>query len=215
MNEFENQEVVEQVGNPQVEDTFQETEVVEQFTTEENNDTATTQDEENEEFSAQSDENVSDEEALQVEVSQSDALQIQFNELQIAFDELQQQFEDAQSHIAELEQFQNSANEQIEALNTRNEELQSTIASYEAKEKENENIRKDELINKYEKVLESEEITVIRNSIKDFSYDELESKLAIQFANQQLAHEEEVKKVPLIEPQESQFALLMKNYRKN
>jgi hypothetical protein len=43
----------------------------------------------------------------------------------------------------------------------------------------------------------------------------LESKLAITFANKQLNSVEESPVVPLLEPEESQFALLMKKYRKN
>jgi len=35
------------------------------------------------------------------------------------------------------------------------------------------------------------------------------------FANQQLANSEEEKKIPLVAHEESQFALLMKKYRKN
>jgi hypothetical protein len=50
--------------------------------------------------------------------------------------------------------------------------------------------------------------------MNDFSYDELESKLAITFANSKMVTSES-KKVPLLEPQESQFALFMKNYRKD
>jgi hypothetical protein len=51
--------------------------------------------------------------------------------------------------------------------------------------------------------------------VKDFSYDELNSKLAITYANKQLTgNDEEVKKVSLPEPEESQFALLIKKYRK-
>ena len=114
-----------------------------------------------------------------------------------------------------MEQFRNTANAEIENLRAENEQLQSSLSSYEAQIIETENARKNDLVTKYEKVLEEEEINEIKDSIKDFSYDELESKLAIIFANQQLAHDEEVKKVPLIEPQESQFALLMKKYRKN
>jgi len=48
----------------------------------------------------------------------------------------------------------------------------------------------------------------------DLSYDELESKLAITFANKQMTGGED-KKVPLPETQQSQFALLMNKYRRN
>ena len=206
MNEFENQEVVEQtesevqVENPQVqEDTFQ----VEETTVEEEN-TAV----EETEVVTETEEEVSE------EPSEFEALQQQFNELQNYYNELQTNYENAQSRINELEEFQVTANETINSLQTENADLKTTLSSYEAQASEAEEVRKNGLIEKYEKILNEEEIDEIRNSIKDFSYDELESKLAIQFAHKEMA-QDEVKKVPLIEPQESQFALLMKKYRKN
>ena len=207
MNEFENQEVVE----TQVE----ETPVEEQVTSFEAEETAVVTEEETVENEVES---VVEETIEENEVENNtefELLQNQFNELQTSYNELQTNYENAQNRINELEAFQVTANTEIENLRVKNEELQTTINNYAAQAIEIENQRKNELVDKYEKVFDAEEITTIRNSIKDFSYDELESKLAIQFANQQLAHEEEVKKVPLIEPQESQFALLMKNYRKN
>ena len=206
MNEFENQEVVEQtesevqVENPQVqEDTFQ----VKETTVEEEN-TAV----EETEVVTETEEEVSE------EPSEFEALQQQFNELQNSYNELQTNYENAQSRINELEEFQVTANETINSLQTENADLKTTLSSYEAQASEAEEVRKNGLIEKYEKILNEEEIDEIRNSIKDFSYDELESKLAIQFAHKEMA-QDEVKKVPLIEPQESQFALLMKKYRKN
>lgn len=207
MNEFENQEVVE----TQVE----ETPVEEQVTSFEAEETTVVTEEETVENEV---EPVVEETIEENEVENNtefELLQNQFNELQTSYNELQTNYENAQNRINELEAFQVTANTEIENLRVKNEELQTTINNYAAQAIEIENQRKNELVDKYEKVFDAEEITTIRNSIKDFSYDELESKLAIQFANQQLAHEEEVKKVPLIEPQESQFALLMKNYRKN
>ena len=207
MNEFENQEVVE----TQVE----ETPVEEQVTSFEAEETTVVTEEETVENEV---EPVVEETIEENEVENNtefEILQNQFNELQTSYNELQTNYENAQNRINELEAFQVTANTEIENLRVKNEELQTTINNYAAQAIEIENQRKNELVDKYEKVFDAEEITTIRNSIKDFSYDELESKLAIQFANQQLAHEEEVKKVPLIEPQESQFALLMKNYRKN
>ena len=64
--------------------------------------------------------------------------------------------------------------------------------------------------------MSEEEISPIKEVAKDFSYDELESKLAITFANSKIAGSEEKEmKVPLPDPEESQFALLMNKYRKN
>ena len=63
-------------------------------------------------------------------------------------------------------------------------------------------------------VYDEEEINPIKDKINDFSYDELESKLAITFANKQMTGGE-VKKVPLPDPEQTQFALFMEKYRKN
>jgi len=74
------------------------------------------------------------------------------------------------------------------------------------------------LVKNYQKLLGEEEISVIQDKINDLSYEELESKLAVTFANQKMSQLEEAPvetKVPLQEPEESQFALFMKKYRKN
>ena len=217
MNEFENQELVKQVEdeiqveNPQAQeaqDTFQ----VEETTTEEEN-AIVTEEENSTETENESVEESVDENVLEGS-SEFEALQSQFNELQASYEQLQNDFNEAKNHISELEEFQTNANNELNTLRTQNEELQNTISTYEAQAVENENVRKTNLINKYEEVLGAEEITEVRGLINDFSYDELESKLAIKFANQQMA-QPEIKKVPLVESQESQFALLMKKYRKD
>lgn len=151
------------------------------------------------------------------EVDHFAELQQQFEALQASYNELNQQYQDAQNRIAELETFQQTANTDLEALRQQNTELQATITSYETQVTSMNTARKNDLINKYEKMInEEEEIERFRAEVDNYSYDELESKLAITFANQQMAQKEvEEDKVPLIEPQESQFALLMKKYRKN
>lgn len=217
MNEFENQELVEQVENeiqvenPQAQkaqDTFQ----VEETTTEEEN-VVVTEEENSTETKNESVEESMDENVLE-ESSEFEALQSQFNELQASYEQLQNNFNEAKNRINELEEFQNNANNELNTLRVKNEELQNTISTYQAQEVENENARKTNLVNKYEEVLGTEEIAEARDLINDFSYDELESKLAIKFANQQMA-QSKIKKVPLVESQESQFALLMKKYRKD
>lgn len=141
-----------------------------------------------------------------------EALQNDFNELQTSFEALQKELTSAQERIATFEA-------EIETLNNTNNSLQqelsaaqATIATYEANATAEENERKDTLIQDYEKVLSAEEITPIREAVADFSYDELESKLAVIFSRKNLSGES--RKVPLPEPEESEFAKLMKNYRK-
>ena len=213
MNEFENQEVVEQVENPQVQeevqDTFQQTVAVEEEIVETE---VTVEETIFEEQSTESEPEV--QELVSEEPSEFEVLQTQFNELQESYNELQTNYEAAQARITELEQFQTSANTELETLRTQNQELQTSLQTYSNQAIEAENNRKIELVKKYEKVMKEEEISDIKEKANDFSYDELESKLAIAYANKQMAGND-VKKVPLPEPQESQFALLMKKYRKN
>lgn len=141
-----------------------------------------------------------------------EALQNDFNELQTSFEALQNELTSAQERIATFEA-------EIETLNNTNNSLQqelsaaqATIATYKANAAAEENERKDTLIQDYEKVLSAEEITPIREAVADFSYDELESKLAVIFSRKNLSGES--RKVPLPEPEESEFAKLIKNYRK-
>ena len=57
-----------------------------------------------------------------------------------------------------------------------------------------------------------EEIAPIKAAVADFSYDELESKLAVTFSRNHLKTESN--KVPLAEPEESAFAALIKKYKR-
>lgn len=146
------------------------------------------------------------------EPSEFESLQIKFEELEKAHAELKEQFE---SRIAELEEEKNSITNELEVFKAKNSELQKIADSYAAEKSSREEMQKNELIKKYEKYLDEEEISPIKDMVKDFSYDELNSKLAITYADKQLAgNDEEMKKVSLPEPEESQFALLIKKYRK-
>ena len=146
------------------------------------------------------------------EPSEFEALQVKFAELEKAYTELKEKFE---SRISELEEEKSSITEELESFKVKNNELQQIADSYAAEKASHEEEQKKELIKKYEKYLDEEEISPIKDMVKDFSYDELNSKLAITYADKQLAgNDEEMKKVSLPEPEESQFALLIKKYRK-
>ena len=149
------------------------------------------------------------------EHSDFEALQQQLNDLQAAYNELQANYEAAQNRIQEFESSQETMNDELKNLRDANAEMTATIASYEAQNVAAEEARKNSLIEKYEKVIDEEEIAKIKTQIGNYSYDTLRSKLAIMFADKQLAGSENEEKVPLPEPPESQFALLMKKYRKN
>ena len=63
--------------------------------------------------------------------------------------------------------------------------------------------------------LTEEEISPIREEMNNFSYEELESKLAVCYAKKHMAGSADNKVVPLPEPVVDEFALLMNKYRKN
>jgi len=136
--------------------------------------------------------------------SQFEDLQNSYNQLQSAYESLQADFAVAQQTV-----------QQMAALNEELSRLRQTVADYEHQAAEAEAVRKNELIETYAHLLDGEEIDPIRSNINNFSYDELESKLAVVFARKQVPAEHETHKVPLPEVEESSFALLMKKYKKN
>ena len=201
MNELENQEVVEETPEVTVEETVVEEPAVE-FADESSSEEVT--------------EEVHEEEQIEKSApSELELLQTQFNELQASFNELQKQYNAAQNQISEFTAAQENLNAELETLCNTNTELLTSIQTYEAQIEENNKTRKNELVNKYETLIDEQELTAIKEQIDSFSYDELESKLAIIFANSKINTTNNVQKVPTIEPQESKFALLMKKYRKN
>ena len=150
-----------------------------------------------------------------VEPVDFEALQNRIAELETANAELTTNYENAQSRIAELEQALSDATAATENANGRITELENSISQYEAERAQAEVVRKNQLIEKYEKVIDEEEIAKVREEVSNFSYSELESKLAISFANKQMANAENVEVIPQPEPPVNQFALLIEKYRKN
>ena len=143
-------------------------------------------------------------------------LEQKYNELVASVEQLQASLDAANAQIQEFTDIHTSDVETMAQLRTQNEQLQTSLQTYEAEHLTNEENRKNTLIEKYEKIIkDTEEIDKVKVSLKDFSYDELESKLAILYANQQMASSEQQEKVPLPEPPKSDFALLMEKYRKN
>jgi len=132
----------------------------------------------------------------------------QIAELQNQITELTTNYESAQARIAELEAQITSATETENAL-------RAEITTYEAERNRILVEKKNAIIEKYAAHINDEEqIAPIREQMNNFTCEELESKLAICFANKQMAGSaEEV--VPLPDPVVDQFALLMDKYRKN
>ena len=145
-----------------------------------------------------------------------EALQNSITELTNTNTELSTNYENAQNRIAELEQALADATAANETANNRITELENSIAQYEAAQAAIEEEKKNQLIEKYEKVIDEEEISKVRAEVSNFTYSELESKLAISFANKQMTTEENtVNVIPQPEPAVNEFALLIEKYRKN
>ena len=132
----------------------------------------------------------------------------QIAELQNQLTEMTTNYENAQTRIAELEA-------QITSASETEASLRGEIATYEAERARLEVEKKNALIERYANSLEEEDLTDVREHINDYSYDEIESKLAIKFANKQMAGSADNKVVPLPEPVVNEFALFMQKYRKN
>lgn len=215
------------IQEPVVETPAEETPVVEESNFEENS-TVTeevVEEIETEEQPEVSEETPEDEPEVPAEEqpSEFEVLQNSFNELQEnyttlqnSYNELQAQLEEANNRIADFEA--NAENVRVEhenQINALNEQLNTAnarIQIYETAAAEAEEARKTELVSSYEKIISEEEIAPIKACVADFSYDELESKLAVTFSRNHLKTES--KKVPLAEPEESAFAALIKKYKR-
>ena len=160
-----------------------------------------------EEFEAETAEEEATEEPAEEETPAPD-FEAQIAELQNQLTEMTTNYENAQTRIQELEAQITSASE-IEAG------LRSEIATYEAERARLEVEKKNALIDRYSNSLTEEELADVREHINDYSYNEIESKLAITFANKQMAGSADNKVVPLPEPVVDEFALFMQKYRKN
>jgi len=117
-------------------------------------------------------------------------------------------YENAQNRIAELEA-------QITSASETEAGLREELATYEAERARLEVEQRNALVDRYANLLTEEEISPIREEMNNFSLNELESKLAICYANKQMAGSADNKVVPLPEPVVDEFALFMQKYRKN
>lgn len=153
------------------------------------------------------------ESVVENEQTEFEKLQKDFEELTNSYNKLQNDYNEMTNTVETLTTANNEFSAQIETLTIEKKTLENSLATYEAQAKEVLNEKKNILIEKYEKLLSAEEIDNIREKLNDMTYDELESKLAISFANSKLAENTFDKKVPIQEPQ-SAFALLMNKYKK-
>ena len=215
------------IQEPVVETPAEETPVVEESNFEENSTVTVevTEEIETEEQPEVSEETPEDEPEVPAEEqpSEFEVLQNSFNELQenytalqTSYAELQTELEAANGRIAEFEANAETVRveheTQINALTEQLNAANARIETYENAAAEAEEARKTELVSSYEKIISEEEIAPIKAAVADFSYDELESKLAVTFSRNHLKTESN--KVPLAEPEESAFAALIKKYKR-
>lgn len=132
----------------------------------------------------------------------------QIAELQNQLTEMTTNYENAQTRIQELEA-------QITSASETENSLREQIATYEAERARLEVEKKNSLVEQYAADLTEEEISPIRENVENFSYEELESKLAVCYAKKHMAGSADNKVVPLPEPVVDEFALFMQKYRKN
>lgn len=148
------------------------------------------------------------------EPSEFEVLQQKYEELENTNSELQDKFDVAQKKIEELEESLKFAAAEFEKATEEINTLKNSLKEYENQMNIVEENKKDELIKEYKKFIPEEEISEYEGQMKNFTYDELESKLAICFAKKQMAGGEP-KVVPLPDSKNSEFALFMEKYRKN
>ncbi len=122
-------------------------------------------------------------------------------------EDLRARFDEAQNRSAELENTNAQFTATLKNLNTQ-------LVSYRAAEEAAIEAKKNELFELYTNSLSEDEVAKIRNQVNTLTYDELETKLALAFSRKQLGQSVETVKVPLIDTQESEFALFMKKYKK-
>jgi chromosome segregation ATPase len=132
----------------------------------------------------------------------------QIAELQNQLTEMTTNYENAQTRIQELEA-------QITSASETEAGLREQIATYEAERTRLEVEKKNSLIEQYATDLTEEEISPIRENVENFSYEELEGKLAVCYAKKHMAGSADNKVVPLPDPAVDEFAIFMSKYRKN
>ena len=166
--------------------------------------------EENKEFEVQEEEKNTDFEELQHNYEE---LQNSYNELQNSFNELQNQFNEVNEEFECAKKKRSECEASLEELQNKFNEAVERIKNYEIAEAAAEEQRKDTLISSYEALLSADEINSVKEKKSEFSYNELEANLAVTFSRKQLEKEKQ-EKVPNVFEEESDFARLMKKYKK-
>lgn len=142
-------------------------------------------------------------------VSEKEAAEANFNQANADLEVARTTNAEITSNYEELQNSYNAAQATITSLNEK-------ISGFEAQFAAIETEKKEKLIASYEKVLPEDDINNIKGNVSDFSYDELEGKLALAFARKNVALDNSTVRIPNgnPNPQMSQFELLMQKYKK-
>ena len=154
---------------------------------------------------------VAEPEAVEVEPAAEEPSEYEL--LQQQYQELQSNFDAAQARISELEAQIADAEAKFTEATDNIAHLTETVNAFEAREQARVEESKKRLIENYRKLISEEEISEYEAKLNDFSYDELEGKLAVCFAKKQFAGGE-TEMVPLPEQKDNEFASFMAKYRR-
>lgn len=145
--------------------------------------------------------------------AQLDEMTTNFNSLTEENATLQNKISDLENQLSEMSLERDNLKNDVTSLHEQLNSEKDKVAKYEAQIQENELAKKEKLVSDYEKVLSEEEINEVKPNLADFTYDELESKLAVSYSRKNLRGLNS-NRVPIPEPEKSGFAELMKKYKR-
>lgn len=145
--------------------------------------------------------------------AQLDEMTTNFNSLTEEKAVLQNKISELENQLSEMTLERDNLKNDVTSLHEQLNTEKNKVACYEAQIQEIEMAKKEKLVSDYEKVLSEEEINEVKPSLADFTYDELESKLAVSYSRKNLRSLNS-NRVPIPEPEKTGFAELMKKYKK-
>ena len=110
-----------------------------------------------------------------------------------AMTEVNDKLTEAQTTIETLTTERDNFEAQVSEVSAKVTELESSLTAYQQKDKEIESAKKDELIAEYATLLPEDTIQAISADAANFSYEEIESKLSVEYTR---SLRKDSKKVP-------------------
>lgn len=141
-------------------------------------------------------------------VIESNDQQLGINTIELTQENFDAQRNDFENQIAEYEKKITELNNQIQVLTEK-------INTYEIAEQARKNEEKVKLIESYQSLLSEDEINEVRANATNFSYEEVDSQLALKYSHKKLAQKDEFNYIPVVKENHDEFAELMAKYKKN